>query len=116
MEPRNIEVKRAATHITVIEGVKLPDFEQLEREMREERTQTLEHLRDFAHTTQKSRTAYVTLAEVADIVGIDKSNIRKMVKKKNLPHSYGRMPDCTQRQMIFTKEEAEAIIQEYFSG
>jgi hypothetical protein len=116
METRTVAITRAATGITVVEGVVLPDFEQLEREAREEKEQTLEHLRDVACTAQRARTAYVTLAEVAEIVGVHKSNVRKMVRKRGLGHSYGRMADSSQKQMIFTKEEAEVIIQEYFGG
>ena len=98
------------------EWLKLPDFAELEREMREEREQTLSYLHDVACTARKARTAYVTLAEVAEVVGIHKSNIRKMIRKRELPHSYGRVASSSQRQMIFTKEEAEVIIQGYFSG
>lgn len=116
MEVRTIAITREATDITVVEGVKLPDFEQLEREMREERAQTISHLHDVACTARKARTAYVTLAEVAKVVGIHKSNIRKMVRKRGLQYSYGRVEGSAQKQMIFTKEEAEVIIQEYFSG
>ena len=116
MDVRTIKVNREAPNITVVEGVKLPDFEELEREMREEKEQTLNHLRDVACAARKARTAYVTLAEVAEVVGIHKSNIRKMIRKRGLGHSYGRVANSSQRQMILTKEEAEAIIQEYFSG
>lgn len=114
MDGRTIEVAQKTPNITVIEGVKLPDFEQLEREMREEKEQMLGHLRDVACAARKARTAYVTLAEVAEVVGIHKSNIRKMIRKRGLSHSYGRVANSSQRQMIFTKEEAEAIIQEYY--
>ena len=116
MGGRTLEITQQTPNITVIEGVTLPDFEQLEREAREEKEQTLEHLRGVAHSARMAQTTYVTLTEVAKVIGIHKSNIRKMVRKRGLPHSYGRVLSSPQNQMIFTKEEAEAIIQGYFSG
>jgi len=94
----------------------MPDFAELEREMREEKEQTLSHLRDVACAARKARMIYVSLGELAEVVGIHKSNLGKMVREKKLPHSYGRVPNSNQKQIIFTKEEAEAIIQGYFSG
>ena len=116
METRTVAITRAATDITVVEGVVLPDFEQLEREAREEKEQTLEHLRGVAHSARAARTTYVTLGELAKVVGVDKSNLAKAIKKRGQGYSYGRVPSSPQNQMIFTKEEAEVIIQGYFSG
>lgn len=116
MDGRTLEVTQETPNITVIEGLKLPDFEQLEREAREEKEQILEHLHDVAWVARQARTAYVTLGELAEVAGVHKSNVGKLVRKKGLAHSYGRVSASSQKQMIFTKEEAEAIIQEYFSG
>lgn len=116
MDGRTLEVTQKTPNITVIEGVTLPDFEQLEREAREEKEQTLEHLRGVAHSARLAQTTYVTLGELADVVGVHKSSLGKLVRKEKLSHSYGRVPSSPQNQMLFTKEEAEAIIQDYFSG
>jgi len=118
MEARNIEITRGATDLTVIEGLKMPDFAELEKERKEEKREMLAGLRGLADGARRaSSSGIVTLHELCEILGVDRSGLRKHIKKRGLPHDYMRAPDATgtwQRQMIFTKEEAEQIIRGYY--
>lgn len=120
METRTIAITRAAPNITMIEGLKLPNFAELEKERKEEKREMLEGLRGLADGVKHaSSSGIVTLQELAEVLAVDRSSLRKHIKNNEMPHDYMRAPDAKgtwQRQMVFTKEEAEQIIQAYFSG
>lgn len=81
------------------------------------RTKTLEYLRGVAQDARAFQNA-ITLTELADIMALSKSGVVNYLKRMDAPCNYKYISHGTQRQKhrIFTKEEAEQIIREYFSG
>ena len=120
MEAQTIEVTYERTPVDVVEGLNMPDFAELEKERKEEKQEMLEGLRGLADGVRHaSSSGIVTLQELCEVLGVDRSSLRKHIKKNEMPHDYMRALDAKgtrQRQMVFTKAEAEIIIQEYFSG
>ena len=120
MEAQTIEVTYERTPVDVVEGLKMPDFAELEKERKEEKREMLEGLRGLADGAKRaSSSGIVTIRELCEVLDVDRSWLGKYIKKNDLPHDHMRVPDSAgkrQRQMVFTKTEAEIIIQAYFSG